>query len=108
VSPCAKGTLYPLMQLLGWDILALSTDPNCSDVAQAFSAGCVEGRLTWQPIWQHFQNEFGSLEPSAHLAAYLEANLEYMEGQVEAHAEGRGAREADADETSFWWQVCLE
>ncbi|XP_051154546.1 putative phospholipase B-like lamina ancestor [Leptopilina boulardi] len=40
----------------GWSILEIETSKDYPDEVQAYAAGCLEGSLTWQLIYQHWYN----------------------------------------------------
>jgi hypothetical protein len=71
----------------GWAFLSVTTNPQFSDHDQAFAAGCLEGRLTWQDIyasWPSFlqANGYpgGNLQKQA--TAWMQSNFKWMEYAV--------------------------
>jgi hypothetical protein len=58
----------------------------------------VEGALSWEMTWDHWQNTKAALSASDELPEFLAANDNYVNEQV-------AATHLNDDESSFWWQV---
>ncbi|GAQ78920.1 Phospholipase B domain-containing protein [Klebsormidium nitens] len=96
---CASGVYQREYTNLGWNFLQITTGASCPDPDQAYAAGFVEGALTWEMTWDHWQNTKDALSASDELPAFLAANDKYVSGEIAA--EHLNSSEA------FWWQVSL-
>jgi hypothetical protein len=85
-----------------WAILEIQTWDKYPDWVQAYSAGLLEGSLTWQLIYWHWQNTVQDiceehLEFCSHVHSFIEINSE----NIKDLAQKRG------DSDPFWHQVCI-
>jgi hypothetical protein len=83
-----------------WAILEVETRDEYPDWVQAYSAGLLEGSLTWQLIYWHWQNTVqniceNQIEFCKHVRSFVEINSE----NVKDVAEKKG------DNDPFWHQV---
>ncbi|XP_004843787.1 putative phospholipase B-like 2 isoform X4 [Heterocephalus glaber] len=88
----------------GWAFLELGTSADYNDSLQAYAAGVVEASVSEELIYMHWMNtmvnycgpfeyEVGYCE---RLKSFLEANLEWMQQEVELHGD-----------SAYWHQVRL-
>jgi len=97
---CATATYQKEYLRLGWNFLQITTSASCPDRDQAYAAGYVEGALSWEMTWDHWQNTKAALSASDELPDFLAANDNYVNEQV-------AATHLNDDESAFWWQVSL-
>ncbi|XP_069702863.1 putative phospholipase B-like lamina ancestor isoform X1 [Periplaneta americana] len=102
--PYGVGRAYYKQEIdaTGWAVLEVETRSEYPDWVQAYSAGLLEGSLTWQLIYWHWQNTVENVcqdrqEFCQHVYSFIEENSELVKGI----AERRGDRDP------FWHQVQL-
>lgn len=74
----------------GFDSLHITSNVRVDDAVQAYAAGYLEGYVTAQRIWDHWNNmrtytfskTGGSMPP--HVRTFLQKQLEWIEDQVKA------------------------
>lgn len=107
-NPCdipkgvARAYYKPDMSKNGWAVLEIETQPEYPDWVQAHAAGLLEGSLTWQIIYWHWQN---TVEKACEgREDFCDAVREILETNNNIIKE-----KADAFENidSFWHQVKL-
>lgn len=54
---CATGTFDDQLHSVGWSFLNIETNSSCSNLEQAYSAGYLEGSLSFQRIYEFTFNE---------------------------------------------------
>ena len=90
----------------GWSYLSVWSNKSFPDAHQAYAAGYVEAALTHARIWEFASNKEGlSSGWSKKLAAFIEANFEFMAEQIAAHPVTTGA--TPSAEVAWWHQVDL-
>uniref|UniRef100_A0A1B6DDF0 Phospholipase B-like n=2 Tax=Clastoptera arizonana TaxID=38151 RepID=A0A1B6DDF0_9HEMI len=52
----ARAYYRPDMSVTGWAVMEIETQPDYPDWVQAYAAGSLEGSLSWQLIYWHWQN----------------------------------------------------
>ncbi|XP_050451594.1 putative phospholipase B-like lamina ancestor [Cataglyphis hispanica] len=86
----------------GWSIIEIETSSKYSDIVQAYAAGLLEGSLTWQLIYHHWQNTFNTICEKRAIECW-----KLMKFFRENAAEVRKRAELLAATNSFWHMVRL-
>lgn len=86
----------------GWAILEVETCDKYPDWVQAYSAGLLEGSLTWQLIYWHWQNTVQDIcedqkEFCSHVRSFIDINSENIKHLAQKSGES----------DPFWHQVQL-
>lgn len=97
----AKATYTNEINNTGWAFLELHTSRDSTDEKQAYSAGFLEGFLTRDLIWMHWQNVlkgycFNKTDVCALIEDYLDKNEDYIASMVQEHYED-----------PYWYQIKL-
>jgi hypothetical protein len=102
--PYGVGRAYYKQEIdtTGWAMLEVETCDKYPDWVQAYSAGLLEGSLTWQLIYWHWQNTVqdvceDQMQFCSHVRSFIEINSENIKHLTEM----RG------DSDPFWHQVKL-
>ena len=85
---CASAAYNDLVNSTGWGELTVRANASCSPFEAGYAMGFLEGFLTWERIWQAFQNfnqsngwlQAGQLPPR--LAQYVEEQTDWMRAKV--------------------------
>jgi len=102
--PYGVGRAYYKQEIdtTGWAMLEVETCDKYPDWVQAFSAGLLEGSLTWQLIYWHWQNTVhdvceDQMQFCSHVHSFIEINSENI----------RQLAEKNGNSDPFWHQVQL-
>jgi hypothetical protein len=84
-------------------VLEIETQDEYADWVQAYSAGLLEGSLTWQLIYWHWQNTVqdvceDQMEFCLHVRSFVAVNSEKI----------KDLAEKNGDSDPFWHQVCYK
>jgi hypothetical protein len=78
------------MMTTGWGILNVHTNKDYHDDKQMYAAGYAEGAITWERIYQNFQNMyqefFGDKKPEQNILDFFAKQNAWMEDMVEKKA----------------------
>ncbi|XP_050664376.1 putative phospholipase B-like 2 isoform X1 [Leptidea sinapis] len=85
----------------GWAYLELHTSPDSCDEKQAYAAGFLEGFLTRDLIWMHWENMlkgycYGKADVCGLIEQYVDINQNYMKQMIE-----------DNFNDPYWYQLKL-
>ncbi|CAH2044861.1 unnamed protein product, partial [Iphiclides podalirius] len=97
----ARATYKNEINQTGWAFLEVHTSQDCSDEKQAFAAGFIEGFLTRDLIWMHWQNMlkgycYNKTVLCGLIEEFLDKNEEYIARMVK-----------DNQLDPYWYQVKL-
>lgn len=102
--PYGVGRAYYKQEIdtTGWAVLEIETQDEYPDWVQAYSAGLLEGSLTWQLIYWHWQNTVqdvckDQMEFCIHVRSFVAINSEKI----------KDLAEKNGDSDPFWHQVNL-
>jgi len=102
--PYGVGRAYYKQEIdtTGWAMLEVETCDKYPDWVQAYSAGLLEGSLTWQLIYWHWQNTVQDVcEDQTQFCNYVRSFIEINSENIQLLAEKSG------DSDPFWHQVQL-
>lgn len=90
------------IETTGWAMLEVETCDKYPDWVQAYSAGLLEGSLTWQLIYWHWQNTVDDvcedqMQFCSHVRSFIKINSENI----------KHLAEKNGDSDPFWHQVQL-
>lgn len=97
----ARAYYQPHLNTTGWAILDIETQHNYPDWVQAFAAGALEGSLTWQMIYWHWQNTVQS--PCVDREDYCNRVKDYLQQNFDWVKQEADAKSADP----YWHQIKL-
>ncbi|XP_049878253.1 putative phospholipase B-like 2 [Pectinophora gossypiella] len=97
----AKATYSNEINQTGWAFLELHTCRDCSDEKQAYAAGYLEGYLTQDLIWMHWQNMlkgycYNKTDVCGLIEEYIDKNEDYIAEMVQKHPDD-----------PYWYQMKL-
>ncbi|CAK1547522.1 unnamed protein product [Leptosia nina] len=97
----AKATYSNEINSTGWAFLELHTSPDSSDEKQAYSAGFLEGFLTRDLIWLHWQNMlkgycYNKTDVCGLIEDYVDTNEKYLADMVHNNADD-----------AYWYHIKL-
>ncbi|XP_047033955.1 putative phospholipase B-like 2 [Helicoverpa zea] len=100
-SHVARATYSNEINSTGWAFLELHTRAECKDEKQAYAAGYLEGFLTRDLIWYHWQNMlkgycYNKTDVCGLIEEFVDKNEEYMSGMVEKNCND-----------SYWYHMKL-
>ncbi|KAI8424712.1 hypothetical protein MSG28_006666 [Choristoneura fumiferana] len=121
VAGAARGadipTLFSLMQvcvqlITRWAFLEIHTVEDCSDTRQAFAAGFLEGYLTRDLVWMHWQNMLKGYDdhfkPSLDLYCANKTDIcKAIESFVDKNEDYIAAMVQSNYDDPYWYQVKL-
>ncbi|XP_022187919.2 putative phospholipase B-like lamina ancestor [Nilaparvata lugens] len=98
----ARAYYRPEMLSTGWAVLEIETQPSYPDHVQAHAAGLLEGSLSWQLIYWHWQNTVDSACEGREkfcdeITDFLEDNRDFIREKARLYD----------NEDPFWHQVNL-
>ncbi|XP_013170935.1 PREDICTED: putative phospholipase B-like 2 isoform X1 [Papilio xuthus] len=101
ISYGARATFKNEINSTGWAFLELHTSKDVTDEQQAYAAGFIEGYLTRDLIWMHWQNMlkgycYNKTDLCGLIEEFIEKNENYIASMVDLN-------EIDA----YWYQVKL-
>ncbi|KAF6203455.1 hypothetical protein GE061_001786 [Apolygus lucorum] len=98
----ARAYYTPLDKSTGWASMEVQTNEHYDDEVQATAAGMLEGSLSWQLIYFHWQNTVGTTcKKRANACEKIKGILESNYNKVKQSAVRY------KNENSFWYQVNL-
>ncbi|XP_034833984.1 putative phospholipase B-like 2 [Maniola hyperantus] len=97
----ARATYTNEINTTGWAYLELHTTPGASDEKQAYAAGFLEGFLTRDLIWMHWQNVlkgycYNKTEVCGMIEDFVDQNEDYIASMI-----------ADNPSDPYWYQMKL-
>ncbi|CAH0728674.1 unnamed protein product, partial [Brenthis ino] len=97
----AKATYSNEINSTGWAFLELHTSPDVSDEKQAYAAGFLEGFLTRDLIWKHWQNMlkgycYNKTVICGLIEDFVDKNEDYIASMIESNPI-----------SAYWYQVKL-
>lgn len=97
----ARATYYNKINETGWAFLDIHTSEDASDEKQAFSAGYIEGFLTRDLIWMHWQNILkgyctNKTELCAKIDQFVDINEQYVSDMISKNSKD-----------AYWYQIKL-
>ncbi|XP_038207015.1 putative phospholipase B-like 2 [Zerene cesonia] len=97
----ARATYSNEINSTGWAFLELHTTPDSSDEKQAYAAGFLEGYLTRDLIWMHWQNMlkgycYNKTDVCGLIEDYVDKNEEYLADMINSYPDD-----------PYWYQVKL-
>ncbi|XP_047512871.1 putative phospholipase B-like 2 [Pieris napi] len=86
----ARATYTNDVNSTGWAFLELHTSPDASDEKQAYAAGFLEGFLTRDLIWMHWQNMlkgycYNRIDVCGLIEEYVDINEHYIADMIHTH-----------------------
>ncbi|PNF23940.1 hypothetical protein B7P43_G10043 [Cryptotermes secundus] len=102
--PYGVGRAYYKQEIdvTGWAVLEIETRDEYADWVQAYSAGLLEGSLTWQLIHWHWQNTVQNVcEDQMEFCIHVRSSVAINSEKIKDLAEKNG------DSDPFWHQVHL-
>ncbi|KAL4710855.1 hypothetical protein ACJJTC_012947 [Scirpophaga incertulas] len=97
----AKATYNNDINNTGWAYLELHTSEDSNDEQQAYAAGYLEGFLTRDLIWMHWNNVlkgfcFNKTDVCGMIEEFVDKNEEYLSTMIEKHPQD-----------PYWYQIKL-
>lgn len=97
----ARATYSNEINTTGWAFLELHTSADSSDEKQAYAAGYLEGFLTRDLIWMHWQNMlkgycYNKTDVCGLIEQYIDTNEEYIADMIHKNADD-----------PYWYQMKL-
>ncbi|XP_073950081.1 putative phospholipase B-like 2 [Choristoneura fumiferana] len=97
----ARGIYRNEINGTGWAFLEIHTVEDCSDTRQAFAAGFLEGYLTRDLVWMHWQNMLkgycaNKTDICKAIESFVDKNEDYIAAMVQSNYDD-----------PYWYQVKL-
>lgn len=96
----ARAAFRPTQNETGWATLHVETAEGVPDEAASFSAGCLEGLMTADMIYDAWRSKCEEKAPSDGAIAFLHQQIFWMESQVAANSNA-----AEGTEQAKYWKT---